>query len=129
MDKVFLILVGLTVVWVIITILWIKVENDDFFRMKIFFREEYKYYKFCLKNKDKFRIKERWITCYCLFYEDVRVTVWDNGDLGIFKGNDCVFSSYFKKAAGELRESLKPKIEEYEKENKNKRNKSYSRNR
>ena len=52
MDKVFLILVGLTVVWVIITILWIKVENDDFFRMKIFFREEYKYYKFCLKNKE-----------------------------------------------------------------------------
>lgn len=128
MDKVFLILAGLTVVWIIIMILFIKVENDDFFKMKIFFRKEYKYYIFCLRNKDKFRV-ERWITCYCLFYKDVRVAVWDNGSLGIFKGNDCVFSSYFKKAAEKLKEALKPKIEEYEKENKNKRNKSYSRNR
>lgn len=116
MDKDFLILIGLTVTWVIIMMLWIKIKNDDFLRMKIFFREDYKYYKFCIKNKDNFHVEERCMTGYRLSYEDVRVTIWDNGDLGIFKGNDCVFSSYFKKAAGELRESLKPKIEEYNRE-------------
>ena len=129
MDNSFLILIGLTVVWVIIMILWRKIENDDFLRMKIFFREDYKYYKFCIKNKDNFHVVERWMTGYRLSYEDVRVVIWDDGSLGVFKGDDCVFASYFKKATEKLKEALKPKIEEYEKEDKNKRNKSYSRNR
>ena len=97
--------------------------------MKIFFREDYKYYKFCIKNKDNFHVVERWMTGYRLSYEDVRVVIWDDGSLGVFKGDDCVSASYFKKATEKLKEALKPKIEEYEKEDKNKRNKSYSRNR
>lgn len=97
--------------------------------MKILFREDYKYYKYCLKNKDNFQVEERRITSYVLAYDKIRIIVWDDGILGVIKDKDCVFTSYHKTAAEKLKEALKPKIEEYEKENKNKRNKSYSRNR
>lgn len=128
MNNDFLILIVCTAILVIFIAFWKRIENDDFFRMKILFREDYKYYKYCLKNKDNFQVEERRITSYVLIYDKIRIIVWDDGLLGIIKNNDCVFTSFHKKAAEKLKEALKPKIEEYEKENKNKRNKSYNLN-
>lgn len=128
MDMAFFILAGLIAVWVIFMMFWRKIENDKSFKLRVFFREEYKYYKYCIKNKDNFQVKEKRLKSYLLAYNELEIAIWGDGSVGIFKGNDCVFCGYFEKESMKLKETFRYKIEQYEKENKNKRNKSYNLN-